>query len=122
MVVSMGGPGQIPQSSGTFNEAFGTCDVDTIVGCVTDDFTWAYNGEQAGEGKSAFEERMRAGLATGRAEVVIDQLVEQGDTIVALNRGRLIPNEGDPAPLVAADAYTFIGDKISRMQTYGPLG
>lgn len=110
------------QTVRTFNEAFGTCDVDTIVGCVTDDFTWDYNGKEAGEGKPAFEERMRADLATGRAEVTIEQLVEQGGTIVALNRGRLIPNEGDPAPFVAAEAYTFTGDKISRMQTYGPLG
>ena len=107
----------------TFAAAFGTCDVDTIVRCVSDDFVWEFNGEKAGEGKAAFEARMRTDLASGSAQVTIEQLVEQGDTIVALNRGRFVPDEGGAEmPFVSAETYTFTGDRISYMRTYQPLG
>ncbi|MBK1784926.1 nuclear transport factor 2 family protein [Prauserella cavernicola] len=106
----------------TFAAAFATCDVDTIVGFVDENLVWEFNGEKVGEGRAAFEERMRADLAQGSAEVSIEQLIEDpdSDTLVALNRGRLVPNEGEPMPFVSAEAYTFTGDKISRMQTYQP--
>jgi hypothetical protein len=49
--------------------------------------------------------------------------VEQGDVVVALNRGRFLPHgEGEVTPFVSAEAYTFTGAKISRMQTYQPMG
>lgn len=106
----------------TFAAAFGTCEVDTIVGCVSDDCVWEFNGEVAGRGKAAFEEQMRNDLASGSAQVTIEQLVEQDDTIVALNRGRFVPHAGgDGMPFVSAEAYTFTGDEISHMRTYQPL-
>lgn len=106
----------------TFAGAFATCDVDTIVSCVSEDLVWEFNGAEAGRGREAFESQMRADLSTGSAEVVIEQLVEDGDTLVAFNRGRFVPKEGEAMSYVSAEAYTFTGGKISHMRTYQPMG
>lgn len=105
----------------TFAAAFGTCDLDTISHCVSDDLVWEFNGTEAGRGRAAFEAQMRSDLSAGGADVVIERLVEDGDTLVALTRGRFVPNDGDAMSYVSAEAYTFTGDKISHMRTYQPV-
>lgn len=106
-----------------FAAAFGTCDVDAILDCVADDLVWELNGTTATEGKDAFEAQMRASLASGSARVHIEQLVEQDDVVVALNRGRFVPHEGGGGmPFVSAEAYTFIGGRIRHLRTYQPMG
>ncbi|RRO19262.1 nuclear transport factor 2 family protein [Saccharopolyspora rhizosphaerae] len=109
------------QTVRAFAAAFTTCDIDTIIDCVNEDLVWEFNGEKAGQGRASLEERMRADLAQGRAEVTIEQLIEEGDTLVALNRGRFVPQHGVPMAYVSAEVYTFTGDKISRMRTYQPM-
>lgn len=111
-----------------FAASFGTRDVDALLDCVSDDLVWEFNGTRAGEGKVAFEARMRSDLATGSAQVHIEQLVEQDDLVVALNRGRFVPHEGsdeastEGMPFVSAEAYTFTGGRISHLRTYQPIG
>lgn len=51
----------------------------------------------------------------------IEQLIEDGDCLVALNHGRFVPQHGAAMTYVSAEAYTFTGSKISRIQTYQPM-
>jgi ketosteroid isomerase-like protein len=53
------------QTVQTYASAFATCDVATIVSCVSDDLVWEFNGARAGEGKRAFEARISEDLASG---------------------------------------------------------
>ncbi|MBA8823774.1 ketosteroid isomerase-like protein [Saccharopolyspora lacisalsi] len=106
----------------TYTSGFATCDLARILSCVSDDLVWEFNGQQVGQGKAAFEEQMARDLASGAAEVTIERFVEQGDAVVALNRGRFVPHgESEGMPFVSAEAYTFVDDKISRIQTFQPM-
>ncbi|MEQ3551158.1 nuclear transport factor 2 family protein [Pseudonocardia nematodicida] len=106
-----------------FAAAFATCDVDAIVDSVDDGVVWELNGRKVGESSTAFAEQMRTDLSAGSAEVTIEQLIEDGDTVVALNRGRFVPHDGgEAAQFVSAEVYTFAGDTITRIRTYQSLG
>ena len=66
---------------------------------------------------------MTQDLASGAAEVTIERFVEQDGVVVALNRGRFVPyGEGEAMSFVPAEVYTFTDAKISRIQTYQPMG
>jgi ketosteroid isomerase-like protein len=105
-----------------FAAAFATCDLDAVLACVSEDLVWDLNGELAADGRAAFEERMREIFFRGCAEITIEQLIEDGDVFVALNRGRFVSDHGEALVFVSAEAYTFTGDKVSHLQTYQPLG
>lgn len=104
--------------------AFSTGATASIGECLTEDVTWELNGEQVGGGLEAYLAQIEKDLSTGRAEVTIEELVEDGDVLVALNRGRFVPHESDreDMPFVSAEAYTFSGDRISRIPTYQTTG
>lgn len=66
---------------------------------------------------------MTRDLASGTAEVDIERFVEDGDIVVALNRGRFIPHgEHEAMSFVSAEVYTFTDAMISRIRTYQPMG
>ena len=114
---------QRQQTIQTYASGFATGDLAQILSCVGDDLVWEFDGQQAGEGKAAFEAQMTRDLASGTAQVTIERFVEQGDVVVALDRGRFVPHgEGEVMPFVSTEAYTFTGAKISRIQTYQPMG
>lgn len=113
---------QHQQTIRTYASSFATGDLARILSCVSDDLVWEFNGHKAGEGKAAFEEQMTRDLEAGTAEVTIESFVEQDDAVVAINRGRFVPDgEGVAMPFVSAEVYTFTDGKISRIQTFQPL-
>ena len=69
---------QRQQTIQTYASGFATGDLAQILSCVGDDLVWEFNGQQAGEGKAAFEAQMTRDLASGTAQVTIERFVEQG--------------------------------------------
>ena len=53
----------------TYASGFATGDLEQILSCVSDDLVWKFNGQQAGEGKTAFKAQMTRDLASGTAQV-----------------------------------------------------
>ena len=99
-------------------DGFRRTDHDAILGCVTDDVEWVLHGYTSLRGKAAFDKEIENAAFVGQPTLHLDQLVEEGDTVVAMGRGRAERRDGDPLDFVFSDVFTFRGDKICRLETY----
>lgn len=105
----------------SYTDGFVAGNLSQILSCVTDDLVWEFNGSQIIDGKEGFAEHMRNDLSSGTPEITIERFVEQDDVVVAINRGRFVPGDGEPVEFVSAEMFGFSDGKICRIQTYQPM-
>lgn len=100
-----------------YTEGFRSGDLPSILSCVHDDVVWALHGEKTLVGKRAFaDEADRLGGPT--PELVLDRLIEEGDTVVAVGHGSVGVGTGKAIDFVYSEVFTFTGELVSRLDTF----
>jgi hypothetical protein len=55
----------------------------------------------------------------GRRGVLhLHQLIEEHDIVVAIGQGEMTLKDGGPIPFVFDEAFTFVDDKVSQVETF----
>ena len=67
----------------TYIEGFRRGDHAIVLGCLADDVVWDIYGQTTITGKDAFDAAIENDAFTGSPELILDRLVEEGDTVVA---------------------------------------
>ena len=99
-------------------EGFRRSDHEMILSLLTDDVAWDLPGHRHLRGKAAFDSEIENPDFSGSPKLVVDRLVEEGDTVVALGEGEASFANGDRFRFVYSDVFTFFGDKIARVESY----
>ncbi|NKX53017.1 nuclear transport factor 2 family protein [Arthrobacter mobilis] len=99
-------------------EGFRRGDHELILSCLTEDVVWVLHGYTTLTGKDAFDKEIENAAFTGKPTLTIDQLIEEGDTVVAVGSGQADRREGGTLNFVFSDVFTFTGHKISRLETF----
>ena len=89
-----------------------------VLSCLADDVVWTIHGEQTIEGKEAFDREMATGAAYDLPDLVLDDLVEQGETVVAIGHGHLDPPDGDRTAFVFSEVFRFRRDLVRSLDTF----
>jgi ketosteroid isomerase-like protein len=104
-------------------DGFRQGDHGAILALLTDDVAWDLPGFRHLRGKEAFDGEIENEAFTGRPTLVVDRVVEEGDTVVAIGSGVATMATGDVHRFVYCDVFTFAGDLIGRVESYlVPLG
>ena len=89
-----------------------------VLSCLADDVVWTIHGTQTIEGKDAFEGEMAASADFGPPDLVLDDLVEQGQTVVAIGHGTLEPPGGERTDFVFSEVFRFRRDLVRSLDTF----
>jgi ketosteroid isomerase-like protein len=98
-------------------EGFRSGDRAQVLACLADDVVWTIHGAQTIEGKDAFGREMAAGEGYGPPDLVLDDLVEQGETVVAIGHGQLGP-DGDRVAFVFSEVFRFRRELVRSLDTF----
>ena len=99
-------------------DGFRRTDHSAILECLTDDVVWDLPGFKHLEGKAAFDGEIENEAFTGSPRLVVDRVIEDGDTVVAIGSGAAAQVTGDVFEFAFCDVFTFAGDLISRVESY----
>src|SRR5262245_37657141 len=99
-------------------EGFRRSDHGQILACLTDDVVWRRHGYKTLRGKAAFDAEIENDAFEGSPTLVVDRLIEDGDSVAATGSGHVAKRGGERASFVFCDVFTFKGDAVSRLDTY----
>ena len=99
-------------------DGFRHTDHQAILSCLTDDVVWTIHGHRTLEGRDAFDGEIESDVAIGSPKLQIDQMIEEGVTVVAIGHGAMTVKDAGPVAFVFAEAFTFAGELISRIETF----
>ena len=102
----------------TYFDGFRRGDHEQILGCLTDDVAWDLPGYRHLTGKEAFDQEIENDDFVGRPTLIVDRLVEEGDTVVALGEGEATHKSGALHRFAFCTVLTFAGDSIRRVESY----
>lgn len=99
-------------------EGFRRSDHAMILALLTEDVAWDLPGFRHLRGKEAFDGEIENPDFTGRPTLVIDRLIEEGQTVVAIGEGAAQMKSGERFRFAYCDAFTFEGAFIKRVESY----
>ena len=99
-------------------EGFRRSDHAMVLACLTDDVAWDLPGFKHLVGKEAFDGEIENPAFVGSPTLVVDRLVEEGDTVVAIGAGEGHEAAGPRHRFAYCDVFTFTGELISRVESY----
>jgi ketosteroid isomerase-like protein len=99
-------------------DGFRRTDHAAILDCLTDDVVWVIHGHRALQGKDAFDGEIENDAAVGSPALELDQLIEEGDSVVAVGHGAMTLKEAGRVPFVFTEVFTFAGSKVRRIETF----
>jgi ketosteroid isomerase-like protein len=99
-------------------EGFRRTDHDMILSCLTDDVVWDIYGHRSLQGKDAFDDEIENEGFVGSPTLLLDDVREANDKVIAQGHGDMSREVGAPMQFVFCEVFTFAGDKISHLQTY----
>jgi ketosteroid isomerase-like protein len=102
----------------TYFDGFRRGDHQQILACLTDDVAWDLPGHAHLEGKEAFDGEIENPEFVGRPTLVLDRLLEEGDTVVAIGTGEATRKTGEVLRFAYCDVFTFIGELVRRIESY----
>lgn len=102
----------------TYIEGFRRTDHQAILSCLADDVVWVLHGYRTVEGKDAFDREIENDAAVGAPALFIDRMIEEGPTVVAFGHGEMTLKEAGKVAFVFVEAFTFQGEKVSRLETF----
>jgi ketosteroid isomerase-like protein len=102
----------------TYFDGFRRRDHQQILACLTDDIVWNIHGHTDIAGKEAFDREIERPDAMEGPVLVVDRLVEEADTVVALGLGEGSQPSGERFRFAFCTVCTFTDDKISRVESY----
>src|SRR5262245_48179605 len=95
-----------------YMEGFNASDHEKILSCLTEDVVWDMPGFFNHEGKAAFDKEIENDAFTGKPVIVLAQLTEEGDIVVAEGSVKAQMVNGGMLDAVFCDVFEFRGDKI----------
>lgn len=101
-----------------YHEGFRASDHARVLACLTDNVVWDLPGFRHLEGKAAFDSEIENPDFDGSPTLHVDQLVEEGDTVVAIGRGEGVHRVGGPFRFAYCTVFAFTGDLISHVTSY----
>ena len=99
-------------------EGFRQGDHERILACLTDDVVWDLPGYRHLAGKEAFDGEIENDQFVGRPTLVVDRLVEEEGTVVAIGTGEATQVGGQVHRFAYCDVFTFEGELIRRVESY----
>jgi ketosteroid isomerase-like protein len=102
----------------TYFDGFRRSDHPQILACLTDDVVWDLPGFTHLRGKDAFDGEIENDEFVGSPTLIVDRLVEEADTVVAIGNGETTHKSGEVQRFAFCDVFTFAGDQISRVESY----
>ena len=102
----------------TYFDGFRRSDHEQILACVAADVVWDLPGYRQLNGKQAFDQEIENEAFVGSPTLVVDRLVEEGDTVVAVGRGESTRRSGEVHRFAFCDVFSFAGDEIRRVESY----
>jgi ketosteroid isomerase-like protein len=99
-------------------DGFRTSDHAAILRLLTDDVVWDLPGFKHLAGKDAFDGEIENEEFTGSPMLIVDRMIEEGDTVVAIGSGEGTHRSGSVHRFVYCDVFTFAGDLIGRVESY----
>jgi uncharacterized protein len=99
-------------------EGFRRSDHEQILACLADDVVWDLPGYRHLVGKEAFDQEIENEDFVGSPKLVVDRVVEEGDTVVAIGSGEATHKSGTLHRFVYADVFTFSNSDICRVESY----
>jgi uncharacterized protein len=99
-------------------DGFRHTDHAAILACLTDDVVWVLHGYRTLRGREAFDDEMENGAAIGSPTLIIERLIEEGDTVVAVGHGSMTLKDAGVVPFVFTEVFTFVNDKVARLETF----
>ena len=99
-------------------DGFRTSDHPLILGLLTEDVAWDLPGFKHLVGKEAFDGEIENEEFAGPPTLVLDRLVEEGDTVVAIGTGEGRRRTGEAFRFAYCDAFTFADALIRRVESY----
>jgi uncharacterized protein len=99
-------------------EGFRRTDHDMILSCLAADVVWDIYGYRSLRGKDAFDDEIENEGFVGSPTLLLDDVREAGDKVIAQGHGHVGREGAEPMQFVFCEVFTFAGDKISRLQTY----
>lgn len=94
-----------------------------VLDLLTDDVVWELPGYRTLVGKEQFDGEIENDADTGRPNLVVDKMFDDGETAVVLGSGSAKQSSGDVHRFAFCDIFAFEGDFIARVESYlVPLG
>jgi ketosteroid isomerase-like protein len=102
----------------TYFDGFRRSDHPRILACLTDDVVWDLPGFTHLRGKDAFDGEIENDEFVGSPTLIVDRLVEEAGTVVAIGNGETTHKSGEIQRFAFCDVFTFAGDEICRVESY----
>jgi uncharacterized protein len=99
-------------------DGFRRSDHEGILACLEEDVVWDLAGFKHLEGKRAFDSEIENENFVGSPALIVDRMVEEGDTVVAIGTGAATQTSGVVFEFAFCDVFTFRGDAIRRVESY----
>jgi ketosteroid isomerase-like protein len=99
-------------------DGFRRSDHALILACLTDDVVWDLPGFKHLSGKEAFDGEIENEDFVGSPKLIVDRLIEEGDTVVAIGSGEGTHKSGRKHRFAFCDVFTFEDDLIRRVESY----
>lgn len=101
-----------------YMDGFRRLDHAQILSCLTDDVEWVLPGLFHKTGKAAFDAEIENDAFTGRPEIAVSRLIEEGGVVVAEGTVRTRKKTGERPLLAFCDVFELRGGKIRRLVSY----
>jgi ketosteroid isomerase-like protein len=99
-------------------DSFKELDHGKILSCLTDDVVWDMPGFFHHEGKEAFDKEIENDAFTGKPDIKVTRMIEEGNIVVAEGSVKASLKDGQPFDAMFCDVFEFRGEKISRLISY----
>ena len=99
-------------------EGFRRSDHAQVLACLTDDVVWDVIGHTHLEGKEAFDGEIENENFAGSPTLVIDRLIEEDNTVVAIGKGEGTFKSGGVFRFAYCTVFTFTDDLVNRVESY----
>jgi uncharacterized protein YndB with AHSA1/START domain/ketosteroid isomerase-like protein len=97
---------------------FRTSDHPRILKTLTDDVEWVIHGHRTTRGKAGFDGEIENPGFTGRPELDVHRVLEDGPVVVTTGEGRGVSVDHGPFRFAFNDLFTFRGGLIARVDSY----
>jgi uncharacterized protein len=99
-------------------DGFRESDHARILATLTDDVEWVIHGHRTTNGKDQFDAEIVNPGFTGRPELDVERVLEDGPVVVVTGHGRATTVGGEKFRFVFNDLFTFREDLIARVDSY----
>jgi uncharacterized protein len=99
-------------------DGFRASDHEAILALLSDDVVWVIHGHVRTQGKDAFDREIENEAFDGSPKLTVEDLIEEGDTVVAPHLGEGQLRGGDVFRFAGVTIFGFDGELISHVESY----